>query len=254
MICARCHHFAAAPGAALCHRCLGESPDPRAVFGGSPGLWLRSPVGLGRAAAALLGVVVATDLFALGAGFLRYDATGDLAAGATGAEVFDRADRADALYALAASAQAVTTVACVIVYLCWFHRVRANAQVFDPLGHSLKPGWAVGGWFVPLVNLWFPRRITCEIWDASAPWGTTRSHALINAWWTTWLGSLLIGRLARSDRGDAEGAAWAHADAGEMLVSDTFDIAAAVLAILLVVRLTRMQHEKATAGTAPAAF
>jgi hypothetical protein len=254
LICARCHHFAAAPGSTLCHRCLGDSPEPAPAFGGTPGLWLRSPVGLGWAAVVLLGVVVAADLFAVWADFKQYDATGALADGETGAAAFRRADRADSLYGVAAGAQAVSMVGCVVVYLCWFHRVRANAQVFNPFGHSKSPGWAIGGWFVPVANLWFPRRITLDIWDASSPWGTTRSHTLVNAWWALWLASLFAGRAATSDYGDSGGAAQVRDGALRMLISDSLDIAAAVLAILVVVRLTRMQHEKAMAGSAPAAF
>ncbi|MEU0964781.1 DUF4328 domain-containing protein [Streptomyces sp. NPDC005917] len=255
LICARCHHFAAAPGTALCHLCQGRSSEPAPVFDGTPGLWLRSPVGLGWAAAVLLGAVIAADLFAVCADLLQYDATGALADGETGAAALRRADRADVLSALAAGAQSVSLVSCVVVYLCWFRRVRANAQVFNPFGHRKSPGWAIGGWFVPVVSLWFPRRITLDIWDASSPWGAPRSHALVNAWWTLWLASLFAGRAATSGYGDAEGgAAQARDDALGMLLSDSLDIAAAVLAVLVVVRLTRMQHEKAMAGAAPAAL
>ncbi|MFF4900386.1 DUF4328 domain-containing protein [Streptomyces sp. NPDC001068] len=254
MICVRCHHFAAASGATLCDRCLGASAEPAPAVGGAPGSWLRSPVGLGWAAAVLLGAVVAADLFAVWTDLFRYDATGALADGETGAAAFRRADRADVLSELAAGAQSVSLVSCAVVYLCWFQRVRANAQVFSPFGHRRSPGWAIGGWFVPVVNLWFPYRITVDIWDASSPWGARRSHALVNAWWTLWLASLFAGRLVSGGDGDSEGAAQARTDALGMLVSDALDIAAAVLAILVVVRLTRMQHEKATAGTAPAAL
>lgn len=252
LICARCHHFAAAPGATLCDRCLGAPPEPVPPVVGAPGPWLRSPVGLGWAAAVLLGAVVAADLFAVWADLLQYDATGALADGETGAAAFRRADRADALSGLAAGAQAVSLVSCAVVYLCWFQRVRANAQVFSPAGHRKSPGWAIGGWFVPVVNLWFPRRITLDIWDASSPWGTNRSHALVNAWWTLWLASLFAGRAVTT--GDTGGAAQARDDALAALVSDALDIAAAVLAVLVVVRLTRMQHEKALAGAVPPAL
>jgi Domain of unknown function (DUF4328) len=253
LICARCHHFAAAPGATLCHRCLGDSPEPVPAFGSTPGLWLRSPVGLGRAAAVLLGTVVAADLFAVWADLLQYDATGALADGETGAAALRRADRADELLGISTSAQGLSLVACVVVYLCWFHRVRANAQVFDPLGHAKSPGWAIGGWFVPVGNLWIPRRITLDIWDASSPWGTTRSHTLVNSWWALWLASLFADRVATTGYGDdADGAAQLHDGALRLVFSDALDIAAAVLAILLVLRLTRMQHEKAMAGAAPA--
>jgi hypothetical protein len=112
----------------------------------------------------------------------------------------------------------------------------------------MKPWWAVGGWFVPFVNLWYPRRVTLEIWDASRPVGARRSHALVNTWWTLWLLSLFSDRLGITDYGKADAADQIHAAAYQLMISDGLDIAAAALAILVVLRLTRMQHEKALAG------
>ncbi|MEU9974836.1 DUF4328 domain-containing protein [Streptomyces sp. NPDC051014] len=255
VICARCRHFAAAPGTTLCDRCRAAPPAPVGVpaAGGAPGPRPRSPVGLGWAAAVLLGAVVAADLFALAADLVQYDALGDLTKDGAGAEAFRRADSAGRLVGLAAEGRSVTMVACVVVYLCWFHRVRANAEVFDPAAQSMARGWAVAGWFVPVVSLWFPRRITLDIWHAGAPRGTPRPHLLVNAWWTMWLLTLLVGRLAKAAYDDAEDAALVHAATGEMMVRDVVDIVAAVLAILVVMRLTRMQHERAFAAAVPAA-
>ncbi|MFC9283409.1 DUF4328 domain-containing protein [Streptomyces collinus] len=48
---------------------------------------------------------------------------------------------------------------------------RANAEVFAPSKHTKSRGWAAWGWFCPVVNLWFPRRITLDIRDASGRLG-----------------------------------------------------------------------------------
>ena len=219
-------------------------PAPRPA----PGPYLRSPVGLGRAAVALLGLVIAVDLFAVYADFVLYDVTGDLMDGAAGGAVTRRLDDAETLNSVAGGIQSGALVTCAIVYLCWFVRVRANAGVFDPGEQSMKPWWAIGGWFVPFVNLWYPRRVTLEIWDASRPVGARRSHALVNIWWTLWLLSLFSDRLGITDYGKTEAADQISAAAYQLMISDGLDIAAAALAILVVLRLTRMQHEKALAG------
>ena len=257
MTCARCQRFAAAPDGALCRQCEAADAHPAAPlpppYTLPPTAWLRSPVGLGRATALLLGLVVATDLFALWADFTMYDVTGDIA-DVTAVRAVERADRADRIYDAAGIAQTLALLATVVVYLCWFHRVRVNAEVFRPDGHSKARGWAIGAWFTPVVNLWFPRRIAVDIWNASspgAPWDRPRPHGLVNAWWTLWVVSLLADRVATLGGRKAETAREIHDSAAQMMFADAVDIAAAVLAILVVLRLTAMQHEKALRGPVP---
>ncbi|MGW0768438.1 DUF4328 domain-containing protein [Streptomyces sp. NPDC002676] len=251
MICARCRQFAAAPGGTLCAQCAVTAPPvmPAAPF--VPGAVVRSPVGLGRAAAVLLGVVIAADLFAVVADTLEMNVAGDIADGVTGADVLHRADHADALYNAAGLVQVLALLATMTVYLCWFWRVRVNAEVFNPGGHSRSRGWTIGGWFCPVVNLWFPRRITLDIWDSSAAWAERPGHGLVNSWWTVWIICVFAGRAADTQYRHADGAAELHDAARMMLFSDAVDIVAAVLAILVVLKLTRMQHGKALAGPVP---
>lgn len=219
-------------------------PTPRPA----PGPYLRSPIGLGRAAVALLGLVIAVDLFAVYADLVLYDVTGDLMDGASAGAAAGRLDDANSLNTVAGGIQSGALIACAVVYLCWFVRVRANAGVFAPDAQSMKPGWAIGGWFVPFVNLWYPRRITRDIWDASSPLGARRSYLLVNAWWTLWLLSLVGDRVGSAQSADADTVDGTHAGAYALMISDALDIAAAALAIALVLRLTRMQHAKALAG------
>ncbi|MGV9273413.1 DUF4328 domain-containing protein [Streptomyces griseosporeus] len=228
------------------------APMPTPPYSAPPGAWLRSPAGLGRATVVLLGLVIATDLFACYADWLEMDVTGDLADGVTGTDVIDRADRADALYGIAGIAQGVALVATAVVYLCWLWRIRVNAEVFDASRHRMKRGWTIGAWFCPVVNLWFPRRIVVDSWDASAPWGSRSGHAPVNAWWTLWLLSLLGDQYAERSYRQAETAAELREATTTMLFSACLDIVAAVLAIVVVVLLTRMQERKVRSGEPPA--
>ncbi|MFI9807795.1 DUF4328 domain-containing protein [Streptomyces sp. NPDC052301] len=216
-----------------------------------PGAALRSPEGLGRATAALLGVTVAADLFAVYADMLEMNVGADLANGATGSAVLDRADHADTLYGIAGVAQGLALIATAVVYLCWLWRVRVNAEVFDQSAHRMRRGWTIGGWFCPVVNLWFPRRIVVDAWDASAPWGARVRHAPVNAWWTVWIVGLFVGRLAYTRYEHAGTGSELRGAAGLMLFSDALDAVAAILAVLVVVHLTRMQRHKALAGPLP---
>ncbi|MGV9450691.1 DUF4328 domain-containing protein [Streptomyces sp. NPDC003635] len=224
--------------------------NPHAQYSIAPAAWLRSPIGLGRAAAAALGVVIATDLFALWTDVVLYDVVSDLADG-SGFVSVERADRADRIFAAGGVIQTVALLVSAVLFLCWFHRARVNAEVFNPYGHRKKRGWAIGGWFTPVVNLWFPRRITLDIWDASSPWGAPRPHGLVNAWWTFWVIELIAGRAAFTAYRKAETPEEIQNALQQILFADVVDIVAAALAIAVVLRLTRMQHEKALAGPAP---
>ncbi|WP_235457169.1 DUF4328 domain-containing protein [Streptomyces olivochromogenes] len=254
MICSRCHHFAAAPGGTLCAQCAVAlpAPAPAAPFAPPANAWLRSPVGLGRAAAVALGLVIAADLFAIWADLLNMRVADELADGAYTAGMGRRADHADSVYRVSGLVQTTALLASIVMFLCWFYRARVNAEVFDQAGHEKSRGWAIGGWFTPVVNLWFPRRITLDIWDASTAWGARRSHVLVNTWWTLWIISLFADRAAAVEYRKADTASELAFAARQMLFSDAVDIVAAVFAILVVLRLTRMQHQKALAGPVPA--
>ncbi|KIZ15306.1 DUF4328 domain-containing protein [Streptomyces natalensis] len=213
-------------------------PGPQAV--------LRSPVGLSKAVVILLRLVIVTDLFALWQGNHSYRLVGRLIDD-VGSVTSREINEADHLYQTSGILQAAATLATAVVFIVWFHRTRVNAEVFAPDHQSKKRGWAIWGWFVPVVNLWFPRRIALDIWTAGAD-QNSRSTALLNWWWALWIVDLGFGRLAAQRYAKAESPEEIKGALAGLMASDIFNIAAAVLAIFFVRHLTRMQHEKALRG------
>ncbi|MFD8011888.1 DUF4328 domain-containing protein [Streptomyces sp. NPDC058955] len=203
---------------------------------------LRNPRGLATALTVLLGLdVLLCLLSAASEGWLLAD---PLAA----AEAFAGVEAGG--LALLAFAFALTGIATVVVFIVWFHRVRLNAGLFAPDTQTRTDGWAIGAWFIPLANLWLPRQIAVEIWRASRqdPYAAdgARELTLLNSWWTCFVVGVVLDRLSSSlyDRAETldaltTAAAWSLAGYG-------FVVAAGVLAILFVRRLTSMQHTKAT--------
>jgi hypothetical protein len=249
MLCTRCHHFEAAPDGVLCTQCAA-SPGFQAPPPGAPKLWLRSPVGLGRATAILLAVTAAVDVFALGADLYLYDVTGDVLGGGAGAAVRDRSDLADTLTDAAGVAQGFMLFVCAVVFVIWLWRVRRNAEVFAPDGHRKARAWVIAGWVVPIASLWYPRRVVVDIWDASSTREKPEGHGLINAWWTLWLISNTVGQVLYAAFDEADTAQRIHDSTAQMMAADGLDLVAALLAAALVLRLTRMQDEKARRGPA----
>ncbi|MFJ3932457.1 DUF4328 domain-containing protein [Streptomyces sp. NPDC090029] len=142
-------------------------------------------------------------------------------------------------------------LATMVVFIIWFHRVRCNAGVFATDWFTNGTGMAIGAWFIPIGNLWIPRRVAVETWTASQADHLAGSRhqptTPVNIWWTGWVASLLLSAVAswRGSRAETAGEVLAAADL--MVAADAVAIVAAVLAILFVRRLTHMQHTKALA-------
>ncbi|KOX26580.1 MULTISPECIES: DUF4328 domain-containing protein [unclassified Streptomyces] len=209
---------------------------------------LRNPNGLSHAVVALLAGNIAFDvLFAVIE--LRFLLT-DVAADSFDPAVFGTLDL-NVAYSMAFTLYVATG----IVFVVWFHRLRKNAEVWAGDLQGRKPGWAIGGWFVPIANLWIPRGIAADIWRASRwqPYAAdaARELALLNAWWTFWVADVVVDRIATQLYKGAETAGAYTTAASWSLAGYLLDIAAAVLAILFVRRLTSMQHAKAN-GMIPA--
>lgn len=77
----------------------------------------------------------------------------------------------------------VTYLGAVITYLRWLHLAVRHAEALD-IKVGATPGWAVGYWFIPFVNLVRPYRVVRALAD-----GLERgpSSAPVGLWWTLWL-------------------------------------------------------------------
>jgi hypothetical protein len=70
-----------------------------------------------------------------------------------------------------------------ILFLIWFHKALSNARALGlPLTRS--PGWGVAGFFIPIVNLWFPYQSMRDLLPAG-----NAARPLVGRWWATYLGA-----------------------------------------------------------------
>ncbi|MER8044999.1 DUF4328 domain-containing protein [Streptomyces sp. NPDC094032] len=213
---------------------------------------LRNPNGLSIAVVCLLAATAVADLASLAAtAAMRSDLTGPLA------DHPDPEGYEGTLSALLAwTAQGMLLIATAVVFIVWLFRVRGNADVWAPDLQRRAKGWMIAGWVVPIVALWFPRTVVVDIWRASRPepYGADRKGelVLINFWWLFFLVSQIVSEVGGRSFDDAHDVDTLVAATGWILTGDLTDVVAAVLAILLVRRLTSMQHQKAT-GMIPAA-
>ena len=52
----------------------------------------------------------------------------------------------------------------------------------------------VGGWFVPVANLWVPYQVVSDIWQASTPRRPAPGRLII-AWWVLFVATGIIGQV-----------------------------------------------------------
>jgi hypothetical protein len=93
-------------------------------------------------------------------------------------------------------------VTTVVFFLMWLHGSYTNLRAFNSWSHlEHSPGWAVGSFFVPFINLAVPYRAVKEVWQKSWP----ADEALLSApsppaqfplWWTFWLLSCFAGNIS----------------------------------------------------------
>jgi hypothetical protein len=92
----------------------------------------------------------------------------------------------------------LTFIVTGIAFLKWIHRANLNSRGFGATDMKFTPGWSVGYYFIPFLNLVRPYQAMKEIWQVSqnpADWKHQSGSALLGWWWTLWLLSGFFGQL-----------------------------------------------------------
>jgi hypothetical protein len=143
----------------------------------------------------------------------------------------------EVLIGMAAVAAIVLLVIGTIYFLRWLHLSYRNLRELH-VHTRFTPGWAVGSFFVPVVNLWRPMQIVDELWRSG---DDGKASALIPVWWLLYLGSGIADRIA------AAGGADSLADLKRRNLifglSHAMALVAGLCLFALVGRLTRRQEE-----------
>ena len=222
-------------------------PPPPAYVAATPE-W-RSNQGLKTALTWLFGVTAAAQLFLAVAYVNRLGVISDVEDQVLGGfDLIERANDADDLVQTAAILVLVLLVVNAICFITWMFRAAKNNEALGRANPRLGAGWAIGGWFIPLANFVIPVLVMQDLWrgsDPSTPRGDARwrigaRSALIGWWWALWLLGLLRGFADPDDPSTT---------LDDIKTSDTlsllgscFSAAAAILAILVVRRLTERQE------------
>ena len=141
-------------------------------------------------------------------------------------------------------------IATTVVYCIWVHPANRNARSLGADQMQFTPGWCVGWFFIPIMNLFKPFQAVREIYKASDPrsdgagWRDAPAGALLGWWWTLWVLTNLVGqiemRMMFSQDADVLAVAlWVG------VASSVINIAAALSALAVVRSIHARQEEKA---------
>lgn len=180
-----------------------------------------------------------------------------------------RGEAADNLARISVWLYGIFLVAAAVVFIVWLWRARHNAEALSDGLHIRARGWAIGGWFVPIVAWWFPYQVVRDVYRASDPTTQTvsgelrlaRGGSLVGWWWACWIVAYVVGavsvRHTRNEPSDTasvdEFVRWFRLGSVYDTVTTVFEILAAVLVILIIRRVSRWQESPAESTATPAA-
>lgn len=87
------------------------------------------------------------------------------------------------------------TLPIMLVFFRWLYVMYKNLYALGLEGVEYSPGWAVGWFFVPIMNLFRPVQVIGELWRGSQPgtnaetWTEERVPSFIVVWWVVWVAS-----------------------------------------------------------------
>lgn len=222
-----------------------SAPPPPSFSGPAPQAFYYRPLQARLTALKVVfWIIVATSLIAAVSDVLTIQFWGRFLDGETISD--SQADAEDIRAGLAALLQFGAWVAGVVVFLMWLFRAYQNTDGVAPGTRRYGHGWAIGGWFVPIMNLWRPKQVVNDIWRAGGH--PPEPSGLIQWWWGLWLLTNFVANIGtRAAFGDEEPEDL-RSSAIAYLVSDLLDAITAVLAIAVATTLTRRLDARAAEG------
>jgi hypothetical protein len=159
----------------------------------------------------------------------------------------------DSFVHLTAVIEIAVMLACAGLFLTWLYRVVANGPALGGRELRYTPAWAVGWWFVPVANLVRPFQVVAEAWMLSARDPEGSLGLLLPAWWGLFILGNVVSRVLVVRSGAADDLTALHSGAIIDAVASVVLIAAALLCVVMVRRLTERQELRHRALSAPPA-
>ena len=118
---------------------------------------------------------------------------------------------------------------------------------------EFTPGWSVGYYFIPILNLYKPFRAMKEIWQVShnpVSWKSDETVPILNGWWALWILSGILGQLSFRLSMSANTIGSLRTSTGVSILSAIVDISLFLVALSVVSQVCTKQQAVAQEGVA----
>jgi hypothetical protein len=138
-----------------------------------------------------------------------------------------------------------------VSFLAWIYRAHKNLRALGATDLKYSPGWAIGWFFIPFLNLVRPYQVVSEIWRASAgetrwsdgaAWTYAETPIFIAVWWGSWLTLGILDSLGAFTVFGALGADRLLVAIRYRIFYDIVGVASAALAIAVVRNINARQE------------
>lgn len=139
----------------------------------------------------------------------------------------------------------LVVIIAAIMFIPWFRRAYYNLHQTNMFDLKYAEGWAAGGWFVPIISLFYPFRIMRDIYagycelskDAQDHPGSDATDA-IGWWWALWIISgVLSNIMARVSDGETESVA----SYTIYILIEVMSITSGLLLVSIMTRVSKME-------------
>lgn len=199
----------------------------------------------------IFGVLIGLTLIGIISGYLELELLKNAQLGQYADE--SEANISDLRQGLIGIAQTGIYIASIVLFLNWFRRAYGNLHRLDISYLKHKESMAVWSWFFPIIFLFRPVQIMNEIWTETQSnikkydsLYTLKSGGLIiGLWWTLFIISNFIGRYVLKTTFKNDTIEQLIESSQAIMISDIMQIPEALLVILIVFQLSKMETKLA---------
>lgn len=138
----------------------------------------------------------------------------------------------------------MVAIASIIIFIMWFYRAYKNLHALKIPSLNHTAGWAIGAWFVPILNLGRPYMIMREIWDETQYYVLDKnekqnvsSNSIVGWWWGLWLLHNFSGRIYARIASGATTIAELKATTGAAIVIEMIEMVTMIVTLMMLNRM-----------------